>query len=192
MKLTSERLFLRELIEIDWRAVLAYQSDPRYLQYYHWTHRTADDVRSFLQTFIDDQREQPRYRYQFAAILRAGHELIGSCGIRKSTPDAHEAEIGFEFHPAHWGRGYATESARLLVAFGFEELGVDRIGARCLAENRSSLRVLERLGMRLEGRLRQNEWFKGRWWDTLIYGMLEDEWRQPEAPSPPGANPQMR
>ena len=117
MMLNSERLFLREFIESDWKAVLAYQSDPLYLQFYRWTHRTAGHVQSFLQTFIDQQQQRPRYRFQFAVILRAGDELIGNCGIRKSTPDAREAEIGFEFHPAYWCRGYATESAGLLLAF---------------------------------------------------------------------------
>jgi ribosomal-protein-alanine N-acetyltransferase len=182
MMLNSGRLFLREFIESDWKAVLAYQSDPLHLQYYRWTHRTAGDVQSFLQTFIDQQQQLPRYRFQFAAILRAGDELIGNCGIRKSTPGAREAEIGFELHPAYWCRGYATESAGLLLAFAFDELKVHRIWARCLAENRPSSRVLDKLGMRLEGRLSQNEWFKEKWRDTLLYGVLEDEWRQHQAP----------
>jgi ribosomal-protein-alanine N-acetyltransferase len=178
MMLESERLLLREFAKSDWEAVLAYQSDPQYLQYYRWTHRTARDVQSFLQTFIDQQQKVPRHHFQFAVILKAGGGLIGNCGIRKSTPDDHQAEIGFEFAPEHWGRGYATESACLLLAFGFEELNMHRIWARCLAENQRSSRVLRKLGMQLEGRLRQNEWFKDRWWDTLLYGMLEDEWRQ--------------
>jgi ribosomal-protein-alanine N-acetyltransferase len=71
-----------------------------------------------------------------------------------------------------------------LPAFGFGKLKVHRIWARCLAENRSSSRVLARLGVRLEGKLRKNERFKDRWWDTLLYGMLEDEWSQHQAPPP--------
>jgi ribosomal-protein-alanine N-acetyltransferase len=191
MKLNSERLLLREFIAGDWKVVLAYQSDPLYLQYYRWTHRTAGDVQSFVQTFIDQQR-LPRHKFQFAVILRTGDELIGNCGIRKNTPDACEAEIGFEIDPTYWGHGYATESAGLLLSFGFEELKVHRIWARCLAENRASSRVLEKLGMRLEGRLSQNEWFKGKWWDTLLYGVLEDEWRPNKAPCPPSLLPQRR
>jgi ribosomal-protein-alanine N-acetyltransferase len=49
--------------------------------------------------------------------------------------------------------------------------------SRCIAENVGSARVLEKLGMQREGQLRENEWFKGRWWDTLMYGLLEGEWR---------------
>ena len=149
-------------------------------------------MQSFLQTFIEQQQELPRHHFQLAAILRASDELIGNCGIRKSTPDALQAEIGFEFAPDHWGRGYATEASGILLAFVFEELKVHRVWARCLAENRSSSRVLNKLGMRLEGRLRQNEWFKGRWWDTLLYGLIEDEWRLLQVPSSPPEVPRTR
>ena len=61
-----------------------------------------------------------------------------------------------------------------------------RISSWCIADNTASARVLERLGLRQEGRLRENEHFKGRWWDTLLFGLLESEWRaagDDEAPS---------
>lgn len=52
-----------------------------------------------------------------------------------------------------------------------------RVSSWCIAENAASARVLERVGLQLEGRLRENGYFKGRWWDTLIYGLLEAEWK---------------
>lgn len=64
-----------------------------------------------------------------------------------------------------------------MVALGFRELGLHRVWARCIAENRASVAVLERSGLRLEGRLRENGYFRGRWWDTLLWGLLESEWR---------------
>ena len=64
------------------------------------------------------------------------------------------------------------------MVFGFGELKLHRLWATCLADNTASARVLEKLGMQLEGRLRENEWFKGRWWDTLHYAILEQEWGQ--------------
>ena len=66
-----------------------------------------------------------------------------------------------------------------MVSFGFRELGLDRISSWCIADNAASARVLERLGFRQEGRLRRNEHFKGRWWDTLLYALLRDEWETP-------------
>jgi RimJ/RimL family protein N-acetyltransferase len=177
MQLITERLLLREFVAEDWPAVLAYQSDPRYLRLYAWTERSAEDVQAFVQMFLDYQREQPRRKYQLAIELRAEGRLIGNCGIRKPSADAHEAEMGYELAPDYWGRGYATEAARAVLTFGFEQLGLHRVSADCLAENMASAHVLEKLGMQREGRLRENQWIKGRWRDTLLYGMLEPEWR---------------
>lgn len=186
MELTTERLILREFKAEDWPAVLAYQEDPRYLRYYPWEERTPRAVQAFVRAFLDQQRERPRTKFQLAITLRTTHRLIGSCGIRRES--AHAGDIGYEIAPRHWGRGYATEAAGAVVAFGFAELALHRIGAWCIAENVGSARVLEKLGMRLEGRLRDQKRFKGRWWDALVFALLEEEWRQrseaPPAPTP--------
>ena len=176
MMLTTDRLILREFVAGDWQDVLRYQSDPRYLRYYPWTGRTPEEVQQFLGMFLENQRQQPRAKFQLAVILRAEDRLIGNCGIRMETADARVADMGYELAPEYWGRGYATEAARAVLAFGFAELRIHRVWANCIAENVASAHVLEKLGMRQEGRLRENEWFKGRWWDTLLYGILEHEW----------------
>jgi len=77
----------------------------------------------------------------------------------------------------HWGNGYAFEAAQAMVAFAYSDLGVHRVWSWCVADNLRSAHLLEKLGMQLEGRLRDNEYYKERWWDTLVYGMLENEWR---------------
>jgi RimJ/RimL family protein N-acetyltransferase len=155
MILATDRLLLREFVEKDWRAVLAYQSDRRYPKYYRRTHRTAEQVRDFVHGFIEWQGERPRTKYA----------------------DFRRANIGYEIAPAYWAKGYATEAARAILAFGFGELRLHRIWARCVAENVASYQVLEQVGMRREGRLREEEWMKGRWWDILVYGILDYEWR---------------
>jgi [ribosomal protein S5]-alanine N-acetyltransferase len=175
MHLTTERLVLREFVEGEWPAVLAYQSDPLYLRYYEWTGRTEAEVRAFVNMFIEQQREQPRLKFQLAVTLKTTGELIGNCGIRKRSVGAYEADIGYELAPQHWGQGYATEAARAIVTFGFKELGLHRITAECVADNVGSARVLEKLGMVQEGRLRERDYYKGRWWDTLLYAILEHE-----------------
>jgi RimJ/RimL family protein N-acetyltransferase len=174
---TTSRLVLREFVAEDWPAVLAYQSVPAYLRYYSWTERTAADVQAFVQMFIDWQHEEPRYRYQLAITLPETGELIGNCGLRLEHPGAHEGNIGYELASTHWGQGYATEAARSMLAFGFEELRLHRIWAGCIAENKASARVLEKIGMQREGHHRDKEWFKGRWWDTYTYAILAHEWQ---------------
>ncbi|CAG0926899.1 diamine N-acetyltransferase [Thermoflexales bacterium] len=176
MQFSTERLILRDFVAADWPAVLAYQRDPRYLQYYAWIDRTPQDVQRFVQLFVDQQREQPRHKFQLAVVLKDTQHLIGNCGIRLAAAHAHEADIGYELAPDQWGHGYATEAARAIVHFGFTELKLHRITAWCIADNVASARVLEKLGLKLEGRLREKEYFKDRWWDMLLYAILEGEW----------------
>ena len=177
MTLTTERLILREFSESDWPTILAYQSHPLYLRYYEWTERTPEDVREFVRMFLAQQQEDPRLKFQFAVVLKRDGQLIGSCGLRMESADAYEADIGYELDPRHWGQGYAIEAARTIVQFGFTQFRLHRIRSWCIADNVGSIRVLEKLGMRQEGRLRENEYFKDRWWDTLLYAILDYEWQ---------------
>ncbi|HEV2131627.1 MAG TPA: GNAT family protein [Longimicrobiaceae bacterium] len=174
MILHTERLLLREITEDDGSAVLAYQRHPLFSRYYHWSERTEADVRLFLQQFLEWQEEEPRSKFSFAITLEG--TMIGIASLRRPTSEAPLAEIGYELSPEHWGRGYAREAAGALLEFGFGELGLHRLGAHCVAENTASARVLEKVGMLREGRLRENEFFKERWWDTLLYGILAREW----------------
>jgi RimJ/RimL family protein N-acetyltransferase len=126
--------------------------------------------------FVDQQAEQPRRKFQLAITLPDDGRLIGNCGIRRKPDQDWEADIGYELAPEYWGRGYATEAALAVVSFGFRELELHRISSWCIADNSASARVLEKAGLRPEGRLKENEYFKGRWWDPLLYGILESEW----------------
>jgi ribosomal-protein-alanine N-acetyltransferase len=178
MLLATERLILREFEENDWRTILAYQSDPLYLRYNPWNYRTETDVRQFVQTFMNWRHEKPRRKFQLAITLKSSGVLIGNGGIRMKAAYAKDADIGYELDSNYWGHGYATETARAFVDFGFKELRLHRIWAQCISENVASARVLEKVGMQLEGHFRENEWLKNRWWDTLQYAILEREWNQ--------------
>lgn len=177
MILTTKRLVLREFEEEDWRAMLAYHSDPLYQRYNPWTHRTEQDARALIQQFLVQREEEPRTKFQLAITLASEKQLIGTAGIRMKTRDDREADIGYELDAHYWGYGYATEIADALLIHGFRELGLHRIWAWCIAENTASAHVLEKIGMRLEGRLKENRWMNDRWWDTLLYGILEHEWQ---------------
>ena len=85
-------------------------------------------------------------------------------------------EVGYVFHPGRSGRGYATEAVHHLLRLAFEDLGLRRVVARVDAENEASARLCRRLGMRLEARLVENEWFKERWSDELDFALLDREW----------------
>ena len=82
------------------------------------------------------------------------------------------ADIGWAGDPAHAGKGFVTEAAAALLEYAFTECGMHRVAAKIDPRNTASARLAERIGMQLEGRLRQNEWMHGQWCDTLVYGSL--------------------
>lgn len=107
MILKTERLVLREFTAEDWRAVYAYQNDPRYLEFYEWEHRREQEVRAFVQMFLDQQVQAPRVKFQLAIVLPQGEsagagKLIGNVGIRKRDLKAYSAEMGYELDPREW------------------------------------------------------------------------------------------
>ena len=176
MILQTERLQLREFVGEDWTAVHAYQSNPRYLRYYHWTERHEADVRQFVQMFIDWQGERPRTKFQLAVIHQADNQLIGNCGIRIDDVRQRTANIGYELDPRYWCQGYATEAARAVLQLGFAQLNMQRIWAECVADNAASARVLTKLGMQLARRERQKEFIKGVWRDKFLFAIEADAW----------------
>ena len=110
--------------------------------------------------------------------------LIGEVAVAYVSEVHRQCEIGYVFDPTSSGRGYATEAAALAVEIGFTVLGAHRVSARLDHRNGSSRRLLERLGMRPEARLRENEFVKGEWTDEAVYAVLEDEWRFSRGPPP--------
>jgi RimJ/RimL family protein N-acetyltransferase len=101
-------------------------------------------------------------------------------GLLTLVRKAHgQAEIGYALGRAHRGRGYATEAARGLLAYAFAELGLHRVQATTSPDNRASWRVMERLGMRREGRLREAAPQGGAWSDVLVYGILGSAFQRP-------------
>lgn len=178
MILSSKRLILREFMLEDWQAVFDYQTDPQYLEFYEWETRSKAEVQEFVQMFLEQQKQVPRTKFQLAIVLKEEEKVIGNCGIRKIKPELPEASLGYEIASDYWGKGYATEAASTMIKFGFEELKLQRIYGWCIAENLASARVMEKVGMQFEERFTENEWFKGRWWDTLIFGISRDEWER--------------
>ena len=116
-----------------------------------------------------------------AAVLRETGELVADISLLWTSEAHRQGELGFVVHPAHQGRGYATEATRPLLAFAFETLGLHRVVGRLEPRNTGSARVLEKLGMRREAHLVENEWVKGEWQSELVYAILAREWRDASA-----------
>ena len=111
----------------------------------------------------------------FAIELRADGSLVGAIGLRIDRR-FNKAELGYWVGKPFWNRGFATEAATALLAFGFDELQLNRIHAAHLARNPSSGRVMEKSGMLLEGTARQDTMKWGKYEDLVWYGLLREDW----------------
>lgn len=176
-ELLSDRIALRRFGPGDLDGFVRYRSDPEVARYQSWEApypRTAGD--RLIAGLADTHPDTPGQWFQYAMVLRWSDELIGDCASGTDADDPRLAEIGFTLRPEHQGHGYATEGARTLLGYLFGARGKHRVSARCDPRNAASARVLERLGMRREGHLRESTWAKGEWTDDLLYAILDYEW----------------
>ncbi|MFQ5797831.1 MAG: GNAT family N-acetyltransferase [Bacteroidota bacterium] len=175
--ISTKRPLLHEFNDADWKAVLQYQADPAFLRCYPWLHRSPGDLREFVCRFIEWSQERPRTKFQLAMILQSEKQLIGNCGLRMPSSDSKDGEFGCELNPRYWRHAFGMEAARAMLQFGFGKLQLHRIWAECAAENVAASRLAEKIGMQKERNLREHKWTMGRWWDTLIYAILDHEWK---------------
>ena len=112
----------------------------------------------------------------FAITLRRDGELAGAIGLVINRR-FDRAELGYWIGRPFWGRGLCTEAGRAVLEYGFTELDLNRIHASHLSRNPASGRVMEKLGMRREGILRQHAKKWDRYEDLAVYGLLTSEWK---------------
>ncbi|WP_342543885.1 GNAT family N-acetyltransferase [Lysinibacillus sp. FSL W7-1291] len=175
MILANEKLFLREFTPHDWIDVHKYASQEIVCRYQTWGPNTEEDSKEFIQDALDEARQTPRERYVFAIIYQ--ETLIGSVEIMIRDFTNKVGEIGYIVNPDYWGKGVATQSAQLVITFGFDTLKLHRIYATCDPRNIGSSKVLEKVGMAKEGILRENMLMKdGVWRDSFLYSVLKQEW----------------
>ena len=173
----TERLLLRPYAESDLDALYDIQSRPDVARFLYWEPRSRDDVAaaiSNLQEFTEIDGEGDGL--VLAIQPRDGDRIVGDISLMYRSEAHRQGEIGFVLHPDHQGRGYASEAARAMLRVGFEQLDLHRVIGRCEARNDASARLMERLGMRREGHLVENEWVKGEWQSELVFAMLAAEW----------------
>ncbi len=177
VSLQTERLLIREFREDDWQSVHSYAADPLVTRLTLFGPNTEEDSRNFVHVVMAQQQEMPRRCYDLALTLKAGGRLIGACSLRMRDAEGKIAEMGYCLHRDFWGQGYMPEAAGAMLGFGFETLGLHRIWATCAVENTGSARVMEKIGMLREGIMRDFRVIKGKWRDSYLYAILEDDWR---------------
>jgi aminoglycoside 6'-N-acetyltransferase len=175
--LAGRRVVLRRFQPADMAQFVAYRSSPDVARFQSWdAPYPREEGERFIRDMMALHPDTAGEWFQFAVALRPAGPLIGDCAAMTRADDPRQCEIGFTIAGEHQGRGYATEAARLLVGYLFADRGKHRVTACCDARNTASAAVLERLGMRREGHLRESTWAKGEWTDDLLYALLDHEW----------------
>jgi UDP-4-amino-4,6-dideoxy-N-acetyl-beta-L-altrosamine N-acetyltransferase len=102
---------------------------------------------------------------------------VGTTGLHHIDAKNRHAEFGILIgEPAEWGKGYGSEATRLMVNYAFETLNLNRIWLHVYEYNERGLGSYEKPGFKKEGVLRQENFREGRYWDTLVMGILREEW----------------
>lgn len=176
----SDRLLFRNFHLSDKDAVHGYASDPSVTRMTYWGPYTPSETESFLRRAIRGVSETPRSFYDLAIVAKERGPLsppVGGCKLHVTDRQNREAEIGYYLEQKSWNRGFASETARALLSFGFSRLGLHRMVALCFVENRGSAHVLEKIGMTREGTYRKHRRKEGRWVDSFLYSILDSEWK---------------
>lgn len=169
----GERIVLRKITPKDLMDIFEYASDSRVSKYLLWSpHPSADYTKKYI-ACVDKKYKKGEF-YDFAVEYQG--KMIGTCGFTSFSVENNSAEIGFVLNSKYWGMGFAREAAELIIKFGFETLGLFRIEAKYMMENRQSRRVMEKSHMQFEGSLRASMLVKGEYRDIGVCSILRNEY----------------
>ncbi|MDT8903723.1 GNAT family N-acetyltransferase [Anaeroselena agilis] len=113
---------------------------------------------------------------RWAVVRKEDGAVLGTCGFHNLKPEHFRAEVGYEMGKEYWGRGLMTEALTAILGYGIEAMDFNRVEAFVNAGNIRSLRILEKLGFRLDGTLREYERARGVFVDQHCLSLLRKEW----------------
>lgn len=177
-QLETERLILREMTTDDVGFYFRHFTNDKIIEGSFFPGpKNLEAAREELERYcIKPFKEQTGIRW---GIVRKGiYALIGTCGFYDWNKTAYRAEIGYDLDPAFWRHGLMTEALLVMLRFGFEKMKLNRIQAIIDSENSRSIRLVQRLGFKMEGVLRQNSYFNGQYRDELCFSLLKHEWKK--------------
>jgi ribosomal-protein-alanine N-acetyltransferase len=174
-QLETKRLILRKITLHDAQDMFEYASDPEVAKHTTWeAHQTIDTTNKVLQAYI--QRYEKQEVCEWGIVYKDNHKFIGTCGYGMWIPPHQRAEIAYGLSRHYWGKGLMTEAIHKVLQFGFKTMDLNRIEARCFVENIGSERVMRKVGMILEGTLRQQMYAKGKYRDLKLYAILRADY----------------
>ena len=164
-------MHLRRVVKKDVNEVFALRSNPETMKYIPRPLLvTKEDALEHIKMI--DAKIENNEGINWAIISKDNQNLIGIIGLYRIKPEHFRAEIGYMLLPEHHGKGITTESIKEAVNYGFEIMKLHSIEAIIDSDNYASERVLQKSGFVKEAHLKENEYYEGRFLDTVIYSIL--------------------
>ena len=175
--LPGQRVRLRWLRDEDVAALFRIFGDPEVTRY--WGHSVLPDL-SAARVLLKEIREKfaQQRLFQWGVALLATDAVIGTCTLASLDSENRRAELGFALARAYWGQGYMGDALRALLRFGFSDMQLHRLTADTDPRNERSIRIMEQLGFRREGYLREHYLLHGEPQDSILYGLLRSDWEE--------------
>ena len=175
-EIATNQLSLTPLVASDAQPFFEYRSDPVVCRYQSFAPCRIEDARMFIKQSQTSVFGQPGSWFQFGIRLRESGRLVGDLGIHFLTDHEQQVEIGFTVAAKDQGHGFGTEAVTGLLGYLFGPLQQHRVMASVDPRNKSSIALLQRVGLRQEAHFRESLWLKGEWVDDLVFAILKSEW----------------
>jgi len=176
IQIETARLLLRKFVAADFPNYAAYHSRPDVYRYLYAAPLEGVEMERKLLQATEAPFEHNGDTCRFAVVRQSDQVLLGDVVLKLADKAARQAEVGYVFNPEYAGEGYATEAVGALIDLGFRQFEFHRIFARLDVENTASVKVMERLKLRREAHLIENDRFNGVWGSEYIYAVLAQEW----------------
>lgn len=179
LPIQTDRLTLRTFERSDIEGLNAYHALPSVQRYVFSRTRDRAEIACALEIMRGHvSLQRPGDTLTLAAVRKGDHVLIGHVALQWSDATAGQGEVRFVINPAHAGQGYAGEALAALFDLAFDHFRIHRVFARSDGRNHHSIKLMQRLGMRLEAHYREHALFQGEWDEELHFAILDREWQR--------------
>lgn len=170
--LETERLYFRRITHADAEEVLALRGNPEAMKYIpRPLAKNLEDA--IVHINMINEKIDTNVGINWGITVKGNDKIIGIIGHYRIQPENYRAEIGYMLSPEHHGKGYATEAIKAILEYGFYNMNLHSIEAVIDPDNIASERVLQKNNFVKEAHILENEYFEGKFWDTVIYSILK-------------------
>ncbi len=173
----SERLILRKVTKADIDDIFEIYSSEEVAEFDDF--EPLDSKEGSLK-IIEGNHKQFDDKDQIRWMLEAKdtHELIGTCGLYDFDECSNNCTLGYDLKVKEWNKGFITEAINIVTKYAFDTMKLHRVMALVTPGNKASERVLEKNGYVYEGLMREMEYYKGQYWDGLIYAIIRKDYEK--------------